>query len=239
LLAHFKSEEIQVNFIEKVEGSSGVATILVESNGNNRIVIIPGANHKIKKSQVETSINSIRNLGIILGQFEIPQEVTLAAFRIAKEKGAITILNPAPSRKINQELLEICDWLILNETEFQDLNPNGLGPEKDEDIIKLANIFKVNLIVTLGEKGVKYSNPEMGKVIQIDSNKADAVDTTGAGDTFVGAFAFGILKNLQPIDAIKLGCNCAALSVTRYGAQESMPSRLEALKILNDINKIQ
>jgi ribokinase len=239
LLDHFQSEEIQVNLIEKVEGSSGVATILVESNGNNRIVIIPGANHKIKKSQVEKSINSISNLGIILGQFEIPQEVTLAAFRVAKEQGAITILNPAPAQEIKKELLDICDWLIVNESEFQELNPNGLGPENDSDIRKLASDFKLNLIVTLGENGVKYSNPNIGKVIQIDTNKVDAVDTTGAGDTFVGAFAFGILNNLETIDAIKLGCNCAALSVTRYGAQESMPSRLEAIKILNEISKIQ
>ena len=129
--------------------------------------------------------------------------------------------------------------MIVNESEFQVLNPNGSGPENDDDILKLSRDFKLNLIVTLGENGVKYSNPNIGKVIQIDSNKVDAVDTTGAGDTFVGAFAFGILNNLEPIDAIKLGCNCAALSVTRYGAQESMPSRVEAIKILNDIRKIQ
>jgi ribokinase len=235
-LEQFKKEQIHGEFVEQIDQPTGVASIWVEPNGQNRIIIAPGANRHMNKDQVEKALNSIPDLVAVVGQFEIPQEITAHAFNVAKSRGAITVFNPAPSQPISKELLELCDWVIPNEHEFADLHPEHNLPESDEVIAGLAKQLGVNLVVTLGEVGAAFVD-ENGKVIRIPAPVVKPLDTTGAGDSFVGAFTYGLAFGLSVKEAVDLGCRCAALGVTRAGTQSSYPTKSEAQSLLRQIAK--
>jgi ribokinase len=219
---NFVKVGINSDFVEISSTPNGVAHIWVDGNGENRIIIIPGANHEIEISKAIEAINSIANLSVVIAQCEIKQEVTLAAFKAAKARGCTTILNPAPFQEISAALLELCDWIIPNETEFRELH--GQLPTSDE-ILKSFRPGK-NSIVTLGSKGAVYISAD-GQIHHAPAPKVTAVDTTGAGDSFVGSFAFGLASGKDPIEAMKLGIAIASLSVTRKGAQSSYPNQTE------------
>jgi len=186
--------------------------------------------------QVETALRSIPDLVAVVGQFEIPQEVTAAAFKVAKERGALTVFNPAPSEPIRPELLQVCDWIIPNEHEFADLHPENKMPDSDEVIAELAKKLGVKLVVTLGEEGAAFIDLD-GSIKRVPTQKVKAVDTTGAGDSFVGAFTYGISFGLSLAQAVDLGNRCAALGVTRPGTQGSYPTKSEAQEILLKVAK--
>jgi ribokinase len=219
---NFVKVGINSDFVETSSTPNGVAHIWVDGNGENRIIIIPGANHEIEISKAIGAINSIDNLSVVIAQCEIKQEVTLATFKAAKARGCTTILNPAPFQEISAALLELCDWIIPNETEFRELH--GELPTNDE-ILKSFRPGK-NSIVTLGSKGAVYISAD-GQIHHAPAPKVTAVDTTGAGDSFVGSFAFGLASGKDPIEAMKLGIAIASLSVTRKGAQSSYPNQTE------------
>jgi ribokinase len=219
---NFVKVGINSDFVETSSTPNGVAHIWVDGNGENRIIIIPGANHEIEISKAIEAINSIDNLSVVIAQCEIKQEVTLATFKAAKARGCTTILNPAPFQEISAALLELCDWIIPNETEFRELH--GELPTSDE-ILKSFRPGK-NSIVTLGSKGAVYISAD-GQIHHAPAPKVTAVDTTGAGDSFVGSFAFGLASGKDPIEAMKLGIAIASLSVTRKGAQSSYPNQTE------------
>ncbi len=219
---NFVKVGINSDFVETSSTPNGVAHIWVDGNGENRIIIIPGANHEIEISKAIEAINSIPNLSVVIAQCEIKQEVTIAAFKAAKSRGCTTILNPAPFQEISAALLELCDWIIPNETEFRELH--GQLPTSDE-ILKSFRPGK-NSIVTLGSKGAVYISAA-GQIHYAAAPKVTAVDTTGAGDSFVGSFAFGLASGKDPIEAMKLGIAIASLSVTRKGAQSSYPNQTE------------
>lgn len=219
---NFVKVGINSDFVEISSTPNGVAHIWVDGNGENRIIIIPGANHEIEISKAIEAINSIANLSVVIAQCEIKQEVTLAAFKAAKSRGCTTILNPAPFQEISAALLELCDWIIPNETEFRELH--GQLPTSDE-ILKSFRPGK-NSIVTLGSKGAVYISAD-GQIHHAPAPKVTAVDTTGAGDSFVGSFTFGLASGKDPIEAMKLGIAIASLSVTRKGAQSSYPNQTE------------
>jgi ribokinase len=161
-------------------------------------------------------------LAVVVAQCEIKQEVTLASFKAAKARGCITILNPAPYQEISTDLLALCDWIIPNETEFRELY--GELPT-NEEILKSFRPGK-NSIVTLGSQGAVFI-PADGQLINVAAPKVTAVDTTGAGDAFVGAFAYSIASGQDPVTAMTLGIKVASLSVTRKGAQSSYPHQAE------------
>ena len=219
---NFVKVGIQSEYVGKSETATGVAHIWVDSNGENRIIIIPGANHEIDMAKAVEAINSIKDLKVVVAQCEIKQEVTLAAFKAAKARGCITILNPAPYQKISTELLTLCDWIIPNETEFRELH--GELPTSDE-VLKSFRQGK-NSIVTLGSQGAVYISAE-GQLTKVSAPKVTAVDTTGAGDAFVGTFAYSLASGNDPVTAMTLGIKVASLSVTRKGAQSSYPNQAE------------
>jgi len=219
---NFVKVGIQSKYVDKSETATGVAHIWVDSKGENRIIIIPGANHEIEMAKAVEAINSIKDLKVVVAQCEIKQEVTLAAFKAAKARGCITILNPAPYQKISVELLTLCDWIIPNETEFRELH--GELPTSDE-VLKSFRQGK-NSIVTLGSQGAVYISAE-GQLTKVSAPKVTAVDTTGAGDAFVGTFAYSLASGKDPVTAMTLGIKVASLSVTRKGAQSSYPDQAE------------
>jgi ribokinase len=198
---NFKDRGVKNGFLEDSESATGVAHIWVDGKGENRIIIIPGANHDISAASAIKAISEIPNLEIVIGQCEIKQEVTLAAFRTAKARGAITILNPAPFEKLSEELISLSDWIIPNESEYSEM----------------GNV-DANILLTEGEKGVHH----LMSGLRIPAIKVTPVDTTGAGDSFVGSFAAKLNEGFE--NAAKFGCIAAGISVTRKGAQSSYPS---------------
>ena len=219
---NFVKVGIDSKFVETSSTPNGVAHIWVDGAGENRIIIIPGANHEIEVNKAIAAINSIQDLAIVVAQCEIKQEVTVAAFKAAKARGCTTILNPAPYQELSAELLELTDWLIPNETEFRELH--GTLPTNDE-ILKSFRPGK-STIVTLGSEGAVYISPN-AELHRVSAPKVVAVDTTGAGDAFVGSFTYALASGKAPIDAMKFGISIASLSVTRKGAQSSYPDHTE------------
>jgi ribokinase len=219
---NFKKLGIGSEYVERSDTPNGVAHIWVDANGENRIIIIPGANHEIESKKAIEAIESIAGLAVVVAQCEIKQEVTLAAFSAAKKRGCVTILNPAPYQPLSEELLAVTDWIIPNETEFNELL--GQDPTSDE-VLKKFRPGK-NSIVTLGSEGAVLITSD-GNLSRVSAPTVNAVDTTGAGDAFVGVFAFGLASGKNPEDAMKLGVKVASMSVTRKGAQSSYPSQAE------------
>lgn len=218
-LDNFNGLGIDTSHVHTVPGASGVAPIWVEPDGTNRIIVIPGANHLLTAEQARAALESDR-ADVVVGQFEIPQEVTTAAFAAARATGATTVLNPAPGDVVADELLAVTDWIIPNQVELtQVVNVDGTG---DRALAQAADRLGCRLVVTLGEAGAALVATD-GAVHRFPAPPVDAVDTTGAGDAFVGAFSFGIGSGWEEADAVSLGILCAADSVTRDGTQTSFP----------------
>ncbi len=229
---NFEAQGIVTNFLESSSLPTGVAHIWVDSSGENRIIIVPGANHEIDPSVAAGAIADISNAKIVIGQCELKQEVTLAAFRAAKRNGATTILNPAPYQPLSAELLSLTDWLVPNEVEFSQIHLKNLLPTSNEVIASLRP--GQNIVVTLGSEGAAVVNAT-GAVTRVSAPKVTAVDSTGAGDCFIGTFASSLLMGHDPITAVRLGCEAASISVTRKGAQSSYPSKDEMGELINKV----
>lgn len=204
--------------------TTGVAHIWVEPSGENRIVLIPGANHYLSTESVLSAIQSINDASFLIGQLEIPLEVTLAAFKLAKNKGISTILNLAPFLEVPSELLQLVDYLVVNETEFQQLHPQRLLPKSDNDFLSLDR--SVNLIITLGESGAVLID-EKKSIHRVRAPKVNVIDTTGAGDALIGAFVGALALGQDPVEALRIAASLASLTVTKAGARTSYPSAVE------------
>ena len=222
IAANFAHLGIDATNVERSIAPTGVAHIWVDGNGENRIVIVPGANHEIEISKAIEGINSIRDLSVVVAQCEIKQEVTCAAFTAAKARGCITILNPAPFEPLSAQLLAVTDWIIPNETELRELANINLTEDKYIASFRPGR----NSIITLGSQGAVLIDADE-VITRVSAPSVRAVDTTGAGDAFVGTFAFGLASGKNPIEAMVLGIKVASMSVTRKGAQSSYPTQTE------------
>jgi ribokinase len=227
-LANFAVQGVDTTYVDAMPGSSGVAPIWVEPDGTNRIIVVPGANFSIDAGAAGAAIRSIERVDAVIGQLEIPQSATLAAFEAARERGATTILNPAPAAALDPALVAVSDWLIPNEHELEAI---GSGPIAGDDdaLLAQARSLRGGLIVTLGADGALVVAG--GVVTRLPAPDVRATDTTGAGDALVGAFASGLALGLDPLDAARLGIACASDSVTRPGTQASFPEAARALEL--------
>lgn len=221
-LANFAAFGINTTYVTRTTRSSGVAPIWVEPDGTNRIICVPGANDDMTPAAAVDAVRSLENLRVVVGQLEIPQAVTAAAFAEGRRRSAITVLNPAPAAELRPDLVCESDWIILNEHEFAFLS--GLGADaNDDDIRAYAARTGARLVVTLGSRGAALLESG-GGIQRIAAVEVVPVDTTGAGDAFIGAFAFGIAAGLEDLAAVRLGVACASDSVTRLGTQSSFPT---------------
>ncbi len=219
-LQNFKDCQMDTSSVLRLDTHTGVAHIWVDGQGQNRISIVPGANFKLTPQDAIDEVKKLKNVSVLIAQCEIPQEVTLAAFRTAQELGIATILNPAPYQLLTDDLLEITDWLIPNEIEFAELDKAHRAPDTDEIIASLRE--KGRTIVTLGSEGAALVSTDR-KVKRFAAKKVSATDTTGAGDCFIGAFAAAIATGATEESAVQFGIDCATKSVSRKGAQSSYP----------------
>jgi ribokinase len=236
ILDNLGAQGVATDDVAVVRGTSGVAPIWVDGAGMNRIIVIPGTNALVEPGAAAAAVRRIRP-AVVVGQFEIPQVATTAAFAAARETGATTILNPAPGAAIEPALLAVSDWLVPNETEFVLIGGRALTGAPDDQsaaIAELGDRLDTALVVTLGERGVAL-RPRGGLVAWIPAPAVRAVDTTGAGDAFVGAFAVGLRLGWSAAAAATLGCAAASDSVTRAGTQASYPDRASAVAMMESI----
>ena len=212
------------NIIQDEKLQTGVAGILVDKqSGKNAINVIVGAPNSLKISEMNSQINLIKSSKIFLTQLEIPKDVTLHCLKIAKENGCLTILNPAPASEISKEFYSYIDYFTPNETEAEFYTGIKITNEKEakQAADKLINLGIKKIIITLGEKGLFYSDGQ--EEIHLKANSVKAIDTTGAGDAFNGALAFSLSKG-KPIKAcLELANKAAGLSTTKLGAGDAMP----------------
>lgn len=215
------AQGIDATNVAKVTESSGVAPIWVEPDGTNRIIVVGGANDRVDATAAAAAVTSIPALRVVIGQLEIPQPATAAAFRAARDRGATTILNPAPAATLAPDLLGAADWLIPNEHELGLVaGVANLDLDDDAQLSSIARSLGARLVVTLGSRGAALVGAD-GAVTRAPAVPVTAVDTTGAGDAFVGAFAYGLAGGLDELTAVRLGIACASDSVTRHGTQSS------------------
>lgn len=228
-IAIYNSEGIDTSFIEKQKGvASGTAMIMVNQNsGENAIIVAPGANNHLNEQNIDEITDQITATTTVLCQLEIPLTTVAYLLKQAKSKNALTILNPAPYQEISLELLKDVDIITPNETETYGLTGIKLVDQESIERAAFSLLQMVNkaVIITLGDKGVYFiSHQQKGQFMP--TSKVNAVDTTAAGDVFNGYFAAALQDN-ELETAIKLGMKSATLSVTRKGAQPSIPFRNE------------
>ena len=213
---NYEANNVNTDHIQLVKGASGVAPIWVDATGQNRIIVIPGANNEIDAQKAISSIEAIGDISVLVGQCEIPMEVNHEVFQYAKGNSVTTIFNPAPAKKLEREFLEHISWLIPNENEFELIS--GMEPN-DDNFLKFNEEIPCNLIVTLGEKGAVLVDEN--KTHYFDAPSVNAIDTTGAGDSFIGTFAYELSESNSPESCIKKAVEKASQSVTKKGTQSS------------------
>ena len=212
------------NIIQDGNQQTGVAGILVDQNtGKNAINVIVGAPSSLRISEIEKQINLIKRSKIFLTQLEVPKDVTLHCLKTAKENGCITILNPAPASEISKEFYNNIDFFTPNETEAEFYT--GIKITSDQEAKqaadKLLNLGIKKVIITLGEKGLFYSDGK--EEIYLKAEAVKAIDTTGAGDAFNGGLAFGLSKEKPIKECLELANKVAGISTTKLGAGDAMP----------------
>lgn len=213
--------------INQVDGT-GSAVILLDSQGQNSIMVYGGANQAMKTEVIADSQALIKSADILISEFETPQEVTYEAFKLAKQHGVTTILNPAPASKIIYGLLEVTDLIVPNETESATLTGIEVNDtdSMDQNAAKFSEMGIDNLIITVGDRGAYYHTPSDSGFVP--AFKVKAKDTTAAGDTFIGAFSSQINQDLSNIEAALIYAQKASsITVQRLGALPSIPTAEE------------
>ena len=219
----------------KSDELTGRAIITVDKKGDNNIIVISGSNFKITKEHIQAKQDVIASSDVVILQNEIPSETVEFSLLKAKELGKITIFNPAPARKLSGEVFKNTDYLILNETEMEEIFEIKFNDEEytEKISIKKKEYGIKNIILTLGDKGsILFSKDN--NIKKYDVYKVKAVDTTAAGDSFIGAFTMKICEIGNPDEAIKYATAVSAIVVTRQGAQDSIPTREEIEKFIEE-----
>lgn len=233
-LEQFRDEKISTSYIAaNTQYPSGIALINVDESGENTIVVAPGANTQVSIPLIEAALQSLPAGAIVLVQLEIPLESVEFVVEQAPLKNARMILNPAPATKLKDDLLKNLYLITPNESEAELLT--GIRIQDEDDASIAAGVLHEkgvpNVVITLGAKGALLS--ESGKSTLIKAPSIDRVtDTTAAGDCFNGAIAVALAEGKDLLAAVTFACHAASISVTRMGAQSSLPNRKEVDNLL-------
>jgi ribokinase len=230
-LQQFQKENIDTRFVtQDPEHPSGVALIGVDRQGENTIIVAPGSNRQLNVKDVANAFESIEEKSIILIQLEIPQETVEFSILSGKKKNCDVILNPAPVQPVDDNALRDLSIITPNETEAEMLTGIRITDLKtaEQAAQKLHQAGVLNVIITLGSKGAFVSTGSDVKLVA--APKVTAVDTTAGGDCFNGALAVALAEGRRIEEAVDFACQAASLSVTRMGAQSSMPYRKEVIE---------
>lgn len=236
LIKSLQNDGVDISHITRIKGiSTGIASITVDADGNNCIIVVSGVNNMLTVERVQEAIKAIKEASVVVAQLEIPIETVKYALKSAKQLGKITILNPAPAAGLDDEMFANIDILIPNETELEAIS--GIKITNNDDIFAAAQLLISKgvreLIVTLGDKGCIHVSKQGSNIYK--ACKVKAVDTTAAGDSFIGALAAAISEGKALEDAIKFATAVGALTVTKEGAQSSLPLRAEVEEFMKNL----
>jgi ribokinase len=235
LVANLASEGVNTEYIY-IDGNNatGVAMITVDERGQNSIAVASGANYSLTAEHIQSAWEKIGEIDILIMPLETPIETICEAAKLAKDQNVRVVLNPAPARSLDPDLLSMVDILIPNEHEVlqiaEYIDNSDLSIEESAKV--LINRGVNTVVITLGENGVMIVDKKLG-VMTIPSIKVDVLDTTAAGDSFVGALAVGLVEGKSLSDACSFANAAGAITVTRMGAQPSLPTRREINEFLD------
>ncbi|HDE3927550.1 TPA: ribokinase [Staphylococcus aureus] len=233
ILEDFKVAHIDTSYIIKTaEAKTGQAFITVNAEGQNTIYVYGGANMTMTPEDVINAKDAIINADFVVAQLEVPIPAIISAFEIAKAHGVTTVLNPAPAKALPNELLSLIDIIVPNETEAELLS--GIKVTNEQSMKDNANYFLSigikTVLITLGKQGTYFATKNQSQ--HIEAYKVNAIDTTAAGDTFIGAFVSRLNKSQDNLaDAIDFGNKASSLTVQKHGAQASIP-------LLEEVNQV-
>ena len=242
LINNLKQNNVDASHVQiDAQSATGTAIIVVDANGQNSILLSPGGNGRVSSADVASA--SFSDYKLLLLQLEIPMETVIAAAQRARENGLRVLLNPAPARPLPDELISLSDFIIPNEIELSLLTNQAVNdPASAEKAARtLLERGAQNIIVTLGANGALLVTSS--QVTHVKAYPVDVVDTTAAGDAFIGGFAAKLLESNNLLldthetshalqNAVRYGCACGALAATKFGAQPSLPTREEVERFI-------
>jgi ribokinase len=228
-LATWKREGIAAQVVRSATEATGAAFIYVnDKTGENAIIVYPGAGGALTPADVDAAADAIRGARVFVTQLEQPAATARHALGIARAAGVATVFNPAPAAPVEDAIYPLCDYVVPNETEAAALT--GLALTSMDDARRAGDALLAKgartALITLGEKGALFHARDRSVLVPaVDAGPV--VETTGAGDAFVGGFAAALARGMEPLAATRFGCTVAGISVTRKGTAPSMPTLVE------------
>jgi len=234
-LSAYAAAGVKAN-VMKMEGvSTGAAFIFVnEDNGDNAIIVVPGAAGLIGVEDIDANRAEIENAAIFMTQLEQPMEAAVHGLSIAKKAGVTTVFNPAPAQPIPDAIYPLCDFIVPNEVEAAGILGHAVDTD-EQALAAAATLLKKGArtaIITLGSRGALYHTSGHSEFVPSFS-AGKVIDTTGAGDAFLGGFVTALSEGRPPVDAVRFGSATAGIAVTRHGTAPAMPTRAEIEALLN------
>lgn len=231
LLENLRANHVDTSLVRRADAATGTATIIVDENGQNSIVLSAGANGKVRPEDAAAAL--FQDFKLLLLQLEIPLETVISAARRARENGLQVVLNPAPARSLPDELISLTDYVVPNESELslltgQDVNNTASAESAARGLLERG---PGAIIVTLGSRGALLVTNEAAT--HVKPFRVDVVDTTAAGDAFIGGFASALLQDRPLKEAVRYGSASGALATTKFGAQPSLPSSDEVEELIS------
>lgn len=222
-LANLKEERVDVKHVKKLRGEIGGIATIFSSQKTNMIVMVPGANNAVDEEYLQKIENEIKKCDCIVAELEVPQQAVLFVSQICKKNNIKFILNPSPIMKFDKTLLDNADLIVVNETEIKHL-PNFKSQK--QALIDCAG----RLVLTVGKRGAYVY--EDGEIVHLPAVDTPVVDTTGAGDAFLGGLIDALIEGSKLKNAVEFANVCAGLKVSKLGAQTGMPTIKEVKTFL-------
>jgi ribokinase len=243
LRTHLEKAGVDITGVSTNDGVSGVAVIVVSGRGDNSILVAPGANSKVTPEDLDANISMLRSAGMVLAQLEIPLETVEYLARICTRENVPLILDPAPARDLPPGIFKDIAWFTPNQTEAAFYLGDKYAESSPPSPAETAQMFLSNgcrgVVLKMGAHGTYLGSQDGGTGDLVPAFSVNAIDTTAAGDAFNGGFATALMQGRSPLDSASFAAAVAAISVTRTGAQPSMPSMAEVEEFLeNESNQI-
>jgi ribokinase len=237
LRTHLEEAGVDVTGVSTSDGASGVAMIAVSEQGENSIVLAPGANSKVTPEDIDANISILRSAGMVLAQLEIPLETVEYLASICARENVPLILDPAPARDLSPDIFKNIAWFTPNQTEAAFYLGDKHSESNSQPPAEMARVFLSNgcrgVVLKMGAHGT-YLGTQAGLGSLVHAFSVNAIDTTAAGDAFNAGFATALMLGKSPLDSAVFAAAVAAISVTRMGAQPSMPSMSEVEAFMKD-----
>ncbi|MCI8304804.1 MAG: ribokinase [Lawsonibacter sp.] len=223
-----KAYGVNTDHIRTIPGvPSGMGVISALEDGSVFASIVRGANYAVTRENIDAVEPLLQQAAIVILQMEIPMEINTYAIQKAKACGCKVLLNAAPAMEIPNRYLQMCDIIVVNEVEAAFYLNTELGTvdQAREGAARMARDYSADIIVTLGKEGAVVS--DQGSVTFIPAREVEAIETTGAGDSFIGGVGYALMQNMTLTEACQFAADCSAITVCRLGAQDSMPALKE------------